>query len=116
MFYRADRLVRPLGALPIRPIRPEDGWCDYPFDRNYNRFVRHPYPVSAEQLWRTDYLYDLIVVLGHNDVPRRRNAGSAIFMHVARPEYAPTEGCIALSKRDLRQVASHLTWRSTIRI
>lgn len=98
VFYRADRLGRPRSLLPISPLTPSDGWCDAPGDRNYNRFVRHPYAASAERLWREDGLYDLIVVLGHNDRPRRRGGGSAIFMHVARGPDAATEGCIALAR------------------
>ena len=97
---------RPLTALALRPIRRDDGWCDGPFDRNYNRPVKLPYPASAEHLWRADGLYDVVVVLGYNDVPRIRNRGSAIFMHIARGDLKPTEGCIALRSRDLRRLLS----------
>ena len=104
VLYRPDRCRRPRTALPVRPIRPADGWCDASADRNYNRPVRLPYPASAERLWRDDGLYDIVVVLDHNTRPRCRDAGSAIFMHIARPDYAPTEGCVALSARDLTAV------------
>lgn len=107
-FYRADRTRRPVSGVPIRVIRPDWGWCDAPADRNYNRFVRLPYPASAESLWRDDGLYDIVVVLGYNDRPRRRGRGSAIFMHLARPGHAPTEGCVALSMRDLRLLLARL--------
>jgi L,D-peptidoglycan transpeptidase YkuD (ErfK/YbiS/YcfS/YnhG family) len=103
-FYRADRLARPPTALPLRPIGLSDGWCDDPLDRNYNRRVRHPYPTSAERLWRSDHLYDLVVVLGYNDRPRVAGRGSAIFMHVAGPGFAPTAGCIALCLPDLQRL------------
>ena len=103
-FYRADRLARPRTALPLRPIDVLDGWCDDPLDRNYNRRVRHPYPVSAERLWRSDHLYDLVVVLGYNDRPRIAGRGSAIFMHVAGSGFAPTAGCIALRLPDLKRL------------
>ena len=101
VLFRADRLPRPRTALPVQRIGRADGWCDAPGDRNYNRPVRHPYPASAERLWREDALYDVVVVLGHNQRPRLRGAGSAIFMHVARPGYLPTEGCIALRRDHL---------------
>jgi len=101
VLYRADRVRRPRTGLPVRPLKPDDGWCDAVGDRNYNRAVRHPYPASAERLWRQDSLYDVIVVLDHNRRPRVRGAGSAIFVHVAKPGYRPTEGCVALSRRDL---------------
>ena len=104
VLYRTDRGPRPATRLPIVPIRPSDGWCDAPADHRYNRRVRLPYPASNEALWRTDGLYDIIVVLDYNERPRRQGAGSAIFMHLARPGFAATEGCIALSPRDLHQV------------
>jgi L,D-peptidoglycan transpeptidase YkuD (ErfK/YbiS/YcfS/YnhG family) len=106
--FRPDRLPRPRTALSVQPMRRLDGWCDAPGDRNYNRPVRHPYPASAERLWREDELYDVLVVLGHNQRPRLRGGGSAIFMHVARPGYLPTEGCIALERRHLLALLERL--------
>jgi L,D-peptidoglycan transpeptidase YkuD (ErfK/YbiS/YcfS/YnhG family) len=103
--YRADRLRRPQSAIATRALRVDDGWCDDASDRNYNRPVRHPYRASAEHLWRDDHVYDIIVILGHNDRPRHRGLGSAIFMHIARPELTPTEGCIALTRSHLLRVA-----------
>jgi L,D-peptidoglycan transpeptidase YkuD (ErfK/YbiS/YcfS/YnhG family) len=104
VLYRSDRIARPRTDLPIKQIRTSDGWCDAPSDRNYNRSVRLPYPASNENLHRTDGVYDLIVVLSHNERPRQRGRGSAIFIHIARPGYTPTEGCIALNRQDLQQV------------
>lgn len=108
VLYRPDRTPRPRCGLAVRPIGPLDGWCDAAGDRNYNRPVRLPYPASAEHLWRADRLYDLVVVLDHNQRPRVQGGGSAIFMHVARVGFRPTEGCIALSEKDLRQVVARL--------
>jgi L,D-peptidoglycan transpeptidase YkuD (ErfK/YbiS/YcfS/YnhG family) len=101
VLYRPDRIAAPETALPVRPIDPSDGWCDAPCDSRYNRPVTLPYPASAEALWRDDGLYDVIVVLGHNDDPPVAGAGSAIFLHVARPDYGPTEGCVAVALADL---------------
>jgi L,D-peptidoglycan transpeptidase YkuD (ErfK/YbiS/YcfS/YnhG family) len=98
----------------VRAIRERDGWCDASADRNYNRPVRHPYPASAERLWRADGLYDIVVVLDCNDRPRVRGRGSAIFMHVAKPGYAPTEGCIALAQAHLLRLLVRLRRRSRI--
>lgn len=100
--YRADRMLRPRAALPLRPIRSNDGWCDAPDDRNYNRAVTYPYKASAERLRREDHLYDVVLLTSHNQRPRIKGAGSAIFVHHARQGYSPTEGCIALKPRDLR--------------
>jgi L,D-peptidoglycan transpeptidase YkuD (ErfK/YbiS/YcfS/YnhG family) len=96
LFYRADRLRRPRTDLPVRRLRPLDGWCDDPAHSSYNRPVLLPFSASHEQMWREDRLYDLIVDLDWNRRPARRGHGSAIFMHVARPGLLPTEGCIAL--------------------
>ena len=106
IYYRADKVPRPRTSVPVAALRPDDGWCDAPGDRNYNRPVRLPYPASAESLWRADDLYDIIGVLGYNDVPRRRGLGSCIFLHVASPDLAPTAGCLALPKPALLRLLS----------
>ena len=114
--YRTDRIRRPATGLPNRAIHATDGWCDAPADRNYNRRVKLPYAASAEALWRTDSVYDIVVVLNHNTRPRIRNGGSAIFIHLARTGFTPTEGCVALSQRDLRLVLAHANHTTTISI
>jgi L,D-peptidoglycan transpeptidase YkuD (ErfK/YbiS/YcfS/YnhG family) len=101
VLYRPDRGPPPRTVLPLQPIAPEDGWCDDPADPSYNRPVKHPFPASAEHLWRQDGVYDIVVVLGHNDDPVVPGAGSAIFLHLARADYAPTQGCVALARADL---------------
>jgi L,D-peptidoglycan transpeptidase YkuD (ErfK/YbiS/YcfS/YnhG family) len=108
VLYRADRGPRPRTLLPVRAIRDHDGWCDDPADPNYNRLVRQPSRRSAEGLKRADALYDFVLVLGYNDVPRVRGKGSAIFVHLARPGLTPTDGCIALSRRDLTMLLARL--------
>jgi len=109
VLYRRDRGMRPVTALQTTALRPADGWCDAPSDPNYNRMVRHPYPASAEHLWRRDSIYDLIVVVGYNDAPVITGKGSAIFLHVARPDYSPTAGCVAFSRRDLVTILGMLS-------
>ncbi|MEQ8282299.1 MAG: L,D-transpeptidase family protein [Parvibaculum sp.] len=117
--YRADRLQAPATALPAYPTTREDGWCDAPRDAAYNRLVRLPYPSSAETMWRDDHLYDLVVVLGHNDDPPRPGAGSAIFFHLANEKdgiLQPTEGCVALRLPDMLKVLSRCTPQTMMRI
>jgi L,D-peptidoglycan transpeptidase YkuD (ErfK/YbiS/YcfS/YnhG family) len=104
VLYRADRVNAPETGLPVSAINQEDGWCDAPDDPCYNRPVTLPYAASHEKLWRDDHVYDVVVVLGHNDDPPVPGHGSAIFMHVAREGYAPTEGCVALTLSDLTDV------------
>ena len=116
VLYRPDRGPPPRTALPRAPIAPEDGWCDAPDDPAYNRPVRLPYPASAERMWRGDGLYDLVVILGHNDDPPRPGLGSAIFLHLARDSYAPTEGCVALSRADLQTLLALATPGSVLEI
>jgi L,D-peptidoglycan transpeptidase YkuD (ErfK/YbiS/YcfS/YnhG family) len=101
ILYRADRIPRPRAATSIEPIAPEDGFCDDPTHRDYNRMIRLPHEARHEELWRRDGVYDLVGILGWNDSPVERGRGSAIFLHVARPDFAPTEGCVALALADL---------------
>ena len=99
---------RPRTALPIFAISRELGWCDDPLSGNYNRLIRLPAQAHHETLWREDSLYDLVIVLDYNLCPRRKGAGSAIFLHCARPGFTPTEGCIALRQEDLRKLLPRL--------
>jgi len=114
LLYRSDRLAAPVTGLPITPIGPADGWCDAPGDKNYNLPVILPYPASAEALWREDAVYDLIVPLGYNDGPIRSGQGSAIFLHLARLGYLPTEGCVALAQADLLAYLAVATTQSRV--
>ncbi|MBP0494023.1 L,D-transpeptidase family protein [Pararoseomonas indoligenes] len=102
VLYRADRGPAPRCAVPVEPIGPSDGWCDDPTHRAYNRPVTLPHEARHEALWREDHVYDIVGVLGWNDDPVMRGRGSAIFLHLARADYTPTEGCIALAGPDLR--------------
>lgn len=104
VLYRPDRGLAPHCAVAVQPLAPDDGWCDDPGYPDYNRPVRLPIGASAEALWREDRVYDIIGVLGWNDSPVQPGRGSAIFLHIAQPDYAPTEGCIALAEPDLRRV------------
>lgn len=108
VLWRPDRLERPPTALPTAPLSPDDGWSDDPADPAYNRPVGHPHPHSAERLWREDGLYDVIVVLAHNDHPAVPGLGSAIFLHCAKPGFPPTEGCVALARDDLLAVLARV--------
>lgn len=108
LWWRADRLPRPATRLPARRIRPNDGWCEDPDDRRYNRPVKLAPESNADRLWRDDRLYDFIVELDHNTHPRIKNRGSAVFIHVARPGLTPTAGCVALPAKELRNLLARL--------
>ena len=97
-YYRPDRLAPPRTGLPVIALRPTDGWVDDPADQQYNRLVSLPYAASHEEMWRSDGLYDLVVPLGYNTDPPVPGRGSAIFLHVASADFAPTAGCIAIAR------------------
>lgn len=112
-FYRPDRLRRPTTALPTVPLTPDAGWCDDPSHRRYNRAVRLPFAASHERLWRADGLYDIVVVLDYNLERPRPGAGSAIFLHIAAPDFSPTAGCVAVRLADMRRLLARAgpgTW------
>ena len=107
--FRPDHLARPATPLPLRRTAPGDGWCDDVRDRRYNRPIALPAPgISAERMWRDDGLYDVVIDLDHNRGPIRPGRGSAIFLHIARPDYTPTEGCVALERADLLRLLRRL--------
>ncbi len=115
-YTRGDHVRLPPTALAMRRIRPDMLWCDAPASPSYNRPVRAPFAASHEKLNRDDDLYDVCIVIDWNVASRRRGAGSAIFFHLAKPGYAPTEGCVALSFADMRRLLPHLGHHTRIRV
>jgi L,D-peptidoglycan transpeptidase YkuD (ErfK/YbiS/YcfS/YnhG family) len=116
LWWRADRLPRPLTDLPVRRINRADAWCEDPSDRRYNRPICLNKKANGDRLWRDDGLYDLIIEIDHNTRPRIAGRGSAVFLHLARPGLLPTAGCIAMPRNDLLRLISRLRKNSTIRV
>lgn len=114
--YFRRRRLRAVSGLPLSAIDAGLGWCDAPGDRNYNRPVRLPYPASHEKMLRPDRLYDAVIVLGWNIGPRSRGRGSAIFLHIARPGYHPTEGCVAVSPAAMAWLLPRVSRRTVLRV
>ena len=104
VYYREDRITRPVTDLPVTAIKPDHGWSDDPDTAEYNQLVQLPYDGSHEKMWREDHLYDICVVLDWNLSPATPGKGSAIFFHLAHEDYRPTEGCIAVSEADMRKI------------
>lgn len=104
VMLRAERISALQTALPVSILSKTDAWCDDPASPDYNRSVNLPHPASHEELWRDDAVYDVIVEVGYNDDPVEVGKGSAIFIHVARPDYGPTQGCVALKLDDLLEL------------
>jgi L,D-peptidoglycan transpeptidase YkuD (ErfK/YbiS/YcfS/YnhG family) len=98
LWWRADRHPRPRTFLPVRPIRPEDAWCEDPQDRHYNQPVRLDRNQGGDRLTRDDHLYDFIIEIDHNSAPRVAGRGSAVFLHLARTNFSPTAGCVSMTK------------------
>ena len=101
LLYRPDKGPKPATAIPSQALGLDDGWCEAPDHVDYNHQIKLPHPASHERMWRDDDLYDLVLVLGHNDNPTVRSMGSATFLHLARPGYSPTQGCVALARADI---------------
>jgi L,D-peptidoglycan transpeptidase YkuD (ErfK/YbiS/YcfS/YnhG family) len=115
-FYRADRIMRPATRLPLIALKPGMLWCDAPDHPAYNRLVNAPFPASHETLMREDHLYDVCLVMDWNVRSRRRGGGSAIFLHLARPGYRPTEGCVAVSLKDMRKLLSIARYGTIVKV
>jgi L,D-peptidoglycan transpeptidase YkuD (ErfK/YbiS/YcfS/YnhG family) len=109
LWWRADRLIRPCTLLPTRRIGPADAWCEDPADRRYNRAFRRSASEPGDRLRRADRLYDLLIEIDHNTRPRVAGRGSAVFIHIAREAFAPTTGCVALRRHDLRILLARLS-------
>ncbi len=101
-------------GLPVRRITDQTGWCDDPGDRNYNRAVKMPYASSHEKMRREDGLYDWCLVLDQNYSLKIRGRGSAIFFHMASPDFRPTEGCVAIRPRDMRWLLGYISPNSEL--
>ena len=114
LWWRADRMARPMTHLPVRRIQGEDGWCEDPHDRHYNQPIRLKPDHPGDRLKRADRLYDLIIELDHNTRPRVAGRGSAVFVHIARPGFAPTAGCVALKSDTLRRLIARIGPRTRI--
>lgn len=115
-FFRADRLRVEGSSIKLRPLRKNDGWCDAPGHASYNRPVRLPFAASHEPMWREDGVYEVVILLSHNQRPRIQNGGSAIFFHLARDGFPPTAGCIAISLADMRRLLPRLARNCWMRI
>jgi len=101
LWWRADRHARPATLLPVRRIAADDGWCEDPADRRYNRPIEVPADQPGDRLRRDDHLYDFIIEIDHNTRPRVAGRGSAVFIHLAQPGLGPTAGCVAMPKARL---------------
>jgi L,D-peptidoglycan transpeptidase YkuD (ErfK/YbiS/YcfS/YnhG family) len=115
LFYRTDKIPKIKTALKKFKIKKNMGWCDDPRSRFYNKQIKLPSILGHEKLYRKDDIYDLVVVLNYNFKPVVKNKGSAIFIHITN-RYKPTQGCIALKKKDLILLLSLIKKNTKIKI
>jgi L,D-peptidoglycan transpeptidase YkuD (ErfK/YbiS/YcfS/YnhG family) len=108
LWWRADRHPRPKGRLPAGAIAPQDAWCEDPESRHYNRPIRLAANATGDRLTRADHLYDFVVEIDHNVRPRVARRGSAVFLHLARPGYGPTAGCVAMTRASMLHLLQRL--------
>jgi L,D-peptidoglycan transpeptidase YkuD (ErfK/YbiS/YcfS/YnhG family) len=116
LWWRADRHPQPRTLLPVRRITRNIAWCEDPRDRRYNRSFQRSADAPGDRLWRDDRLYDFIVEIDHNTRPRVAGRGSAVFIHVARPGFRPTAGCVAMTLPRLRWLLERVGPKTRIAI
>ncbi len=116
VFFRKDRVKNLRTKIKKLEINKKMGWCDDPRSNNYNKLIKYPFKYSSEKLYRRDNIYDIIVVLNYNINPIIKNRGSAIFIHIAKKNYKKTEGCVAIKKRDMKNLLKMISIKTKIRI
>ena len=116
ILYRKDRILDLKTRLKKIVIKKRMGWCDDPNSNYYNKIINFPSKYSAEKLWKKENVYDIIIVIDYNLNPIIKNKGSAIFLHIAKRKYQPTAGCIAVSKKNIKLIASKVNKRTKIKI
>ena len=116
IFYRKDRVQNLITRIKKTVIRKNMGWCDDPRSKKYNKLIYFPFKHSAEKLYRRENIYDIILVLNFNMNPVKKNKGSAIFIHVAKKNFQPTQGCIALDKSELIKMVKSIKINTIVKI
>ena len=114
IFYRKDRILKIKTSLKKNIIKKNMGWCDDSVSKSYNKLIKFPFNLGAEKLWLKENVYDLVIVINYNLKPVVKNIGSAIFLHIAKKDYKPTKGCIAINKKDMKLLLSKINNRTKI--
>ena len=116
ILYRKDRVPNLKTKLKKMVINKNMGWCDDPKSKKYNQLIKLPFKFNFEKLYRNDDIYDIIFVLSFNTNPIIKNKGSAIFIHIAKRNYSPTKGCIAIKKNDIKKLAREINTKTLVKI
>ena len=115
ILYRKDRVFDLQTTLKKIKIDKKMGWCDDPKSSYYNKIIKYPFKYRSEKLWRKDNIYDIIIIIDYNLNPVIKNKGSAIFLHIAKRNYQPTDGCIAVSKKNIKLLLSKINKKTKIK-
>ena len=117
IYYRPDRIEKPLSKLQTTTIKKNMGWCDDPKSKYYNKLIKikKNFKINHEKLYRKDNKYDIFILIKHNYKKVIKNQGSAIFLHLTK-NYLPTKGCVALSKKDFLILIKLINKKTKIRI
>ena len=116
LYYRQDRLEKPITKLKSIPINEKMGWCDDERDdKNYNKLIKIKRKIKHEKLFRRDYKYDLMIPINYNTKKIKLGKGSAIFLHLTK-NYKPTNGCVALNKKDFMILLKLINKKTQIKL
>jgi L,D-peptidoglycan transpeptidase YkuD (ErfK/YbiS/YcfS/YnhG family) len=116
IFYRKDRIKKIKSSLKKNVIKKNMGWCDDSNSKLYNKLIRFPFKFRAEKLWLKDNVYDILLIINYNTRPVVKKKGSAIFLHIAKKNYPPTKGCVAVSIKDMNLLLSKIKTKTKIKI
>ena len=116
ILYRPDKVKNLITKLRKKMINKKMGWCDDPKSKKYNQLIKLPFKFNFEKLYRNDDIYDIIFILSFNTNPVLKNKGSAIFIHIAKKNYSPTKGCVAIKKNDIKKLAREINRKTLVKI
>ncbi len=116
LLYRKDRISKIKAKLKKISIKKNMGWCDDPKSSKYNKMIRLPFNHRTEKLYRSDNIYDIVLVLNYNMSPIKKNKGSAIFIHIAKKNYKKTAGCVAVNKQHMKNILKKITNKTLVKI
>jgi len=115
LYYRSDRVKKPLTKLSTKKITKDMGWCNDPNNIFYNKEIKINNKIKCEKLFRKDNSYDYLIVINYNRKNILPGKGSAIFIHLTK-NYKHTAGCIALKKKDFLILSQIININSKIKI
>ena len=115
LYYRKDRVKKPITNLKIKNIKRNMGWCNDSKNKLYNQEIKVSKNIKHEKLFRKDYKYDYLLIIEYNTRKIKPNKGSAIFIHLTK-NFKATAGCIALLEKDFLIMVKLINKKSTIKI